>query len=1078
MHGFRLLFLLAYTILCVLDSFFLRNWKKRALYKNAVEFATDNSKELVRQHEVAERGGVSVERKNVLERSGTREPGQHEVAAGPLSRIISIDVTWEASLVILLGRNLGILCVYITSNKSMATTVTWVQNGNQEYEISSAEHLKQLMHQGTLYTDAGTPPSDYWGSSTNYIQTADIDLLNDSTDIKPIGIFSDLFEGSYDGGEYSISNYSYLDPNFSTANSCERYVGLFGYPQSSYIKNIRLNGVWTIEGFDEIAGFLAGFIASTSFGVISNIEGNFSTGSFINTNQKASDLYVASLIGRAWIIELTSVTVRGSIDFMQDTTKTVYIGGIVGYLSLNANNASVSMIRNLATFPSGIGGRYAGGIISYCFVNNSQGVSFTNVINCMIGDIFSDYSSSQYAGGIIGRLLVQDQNTSYATNIINSMTGDIYATSSDSYIGGLMGYYKYGYGTVPSERLLNYMTGNIYVPVNSSSYVGGIIGYGQLLDVTYGDTGTLSNCINAMNGNVTGDALFGTIGARSPTPTNTITNTNFGLTFTENAFNTGTPTGLLTNSEFTDLPYVDLTGTDTDGNPHDFEFVYGNLSGNSSYSDYTHLVLHRGDIYTPYEVTYGIPSNNTTVYLTYVNIQTTIVTPPEGLTIVLSSRLDMTPRATNLPVSFVGVAGATGYNVTIEGPTGGEVTVLSGVTELEHNITGLDPETQYTVRLYADTGTGYALEEEATTTTLANVASSYDITDFEDVNGATDLTSLDTATLSNISSVLTELVSAGDIVNVAVGGSDVATTFVDSAGVVTLSEVDGILLPFESTSGAGQTVTLTLSDTTTVPVTYDEVSGTISVESVSYDDGDVIYLDGNKLEVSDFYGLTVVSVNVAPLIVVPGPINIPVTITEVPGAVGYKISYVGSDGKEITSTTGTTTLEHSITGLVPETEYTIKLYADTGTGFQLTEELPATTLANVAANYDANQFVEDGVINLGSLPENTIANVNEVMNELFTTGDMVNVSISSKEKLTSFVNLGDTLSIDQIENILLPFESSSGSGQDANITLSDGTTTVGINYDESANTITVNGTIYYPGDSFIMDGKKVTVVEY
>lgn len=40
----------------------------------------------------------------------------------------------------------------------MATTVTWVQNGNGEYEISSREHLLQLMNVGNLYTDAGTPP--------------------------------------------------------------------------------------------------------------------------------------------------------------------------------------------------------------------------------------------------------------------------------------------------------------------------------------------------------------------------------------------------------------------------------------------------------------------------------------------------------------------------------------------------------------------------------------------------------------------------------------------------------------------------------------------------------------------------------------------------------------------------------------------------------------------------------------------------------------------------------------------------------------------------------------------------------
>ena len=96
------------------------------------------------------------------------------------------------------------------------TTVTWTQDGNSSYEVSSVEHLKQLMHKGTLYTDAGTFPADYWAAGTSYIQTVDIDLLGDSTDIKPIGFGADFFYGTYDGDEFTISNWSYIDPAFGT----------------------------------------------------------------------------------------------------------------------------------------------------------------------------------------------------------------------------------------------------------------------------------------------------------------------------------------------------------------------------------------------------------------------------------------------------------------------------------------------------------------------------------------------------------------------------------------------------------------------------------------------------------------------------------------------------------------------------------------------------------------------------------------------------------------------------------------------------------------------------------------------
>jgi len=77
----------------------------------------------------------------------------------------------------------------------MATIVTWVQDGSGNYQVSSPEHLKQIMHQGALYTDAGAFPTDYFATGTNYIQTADIDLLGDSTDIVPIGSSPIFFNG-------------------------------------------------------------------------------------------------------------------------------------------------------------------------------------------------------------------------------------------------------------------------------------------------------------------------------------------------------------------------------------------------------------------------------------------------------------------------------------------------------------------------------------------------------------------------------------------------------------------------------------------------------------------------------------------------------------------------------------------------------------------------------------------------------------------------------------------------------------------------------------------------------------------
>jgi len=86
--------------------------------------------------------------------------------------------------------------------------VSWVLNASSKYEISSKEHLLQLMHQGSLYTDAGTPPADYWDG--DYEQTVDIDLAADAN-ITPIGVSGDTFTGTYDGSNFSISNWSFSE---------------------------------------------------------------------------------------------------------------------------------------------------------------------------------------------------------------------------------------------------------------------------------------------------------------------------------------------------------------------------------------------------------------------------------------------------------------------------------------------------------------------------------------------------------------------------------------------------------------------------------------------------------------------------------------------------------------------------------------------------------------------------------------------------------------------------------------------------------------------------------------------------
>ena len=720
------------------------------------------------------------------------------------------------------------------------TTITWVQDGNGNYEISSKDHLKQLMNEGSLYTDAGTPPADYWGTGTSYIQTVDIDLLNDSSNIKPIGFGGNTsyFRGNYDGAEYSISNYSYVDPNFNTTDYCERFVGLFSQYSGSYVKNMRLKGIWTIQGYFTYAGFFMGRVTSNP--TFSNIEGDFSPGSFIETNDSG---YTNAKVGGMWgSISGTciGITLKGSVDFRHPIGNVAHIGGISG---LSSFSGVIQMVRNLATFPSGIKGTGGvGGIFGAATLYSS---SMSMFVNAMVGDLIGDSADT---GGLIGDINDSSTNNPCTVdNMVNCMTGNITNTGSSA-TGGIIGDYTC-YGTC--EHLLNYMTGDI---TGASSRSGGIVGL-----ATVDINSSISNCINAMNGNVY-HGLFADVPSNSNLISNTTTDTSFGLTFTTETFGSGTPTGFLTDSEFTDLPYFDLTGTDGDGNSYDFEFVYANLLGNISYSDYTHLVLHRGDVHTPYDITYGLPTNNTTVYRTYININTMTVTSQPGLTgttsvsgvtVVELTLLDITTRAINLVVDITEVSGSIGYRLTVEGPTGGEVTKVSSTLVLRHNLVGLLPETTYTIRMYSDTGSGYVLSQEMSVTTLVNTTSSYDMTDFE-VDGVVSIGNI-VDLGDEFNSVMNDVFNTGDVVEVSIPSDpSVKSSFIKRGEVLSIKDVDSTLIPFSTSSGVGQNVSVTLSDdSTTVPINYNEASNSIEVNLVTYNVGSSFILDGRKVTVVD-----------------------------------------------------------------------------------------------------------------------------------------------------------------------------------------------------------------------------------
>ena len=205
-----------------------------------------------------------------------------------------------------------------------------------------------------------------------------------------------------------------------------------------------------------------------------------------------------------------------------------------------------------------------------------------------------------------------------------------------------------------------------------------------------------------------------------------------------------------------------------------------------------------------------------------------------------------------------------------------------------------------------------------------------------------------------------------------------------------------------------------------------------------------------------------------------GVTSISATVVEVTGAVTYQINVTESlSGTTRVAHTGISTGDFVINSLTPETTYVLQLYANKGSGYVLEDTETVTTLENSAANYDITVYGSNGEFDLSVLDNSSFSLLDEVINDLFTTGDNLEIKLGPNTSDVSFVKVGEVISTEK--SILVPFNSSSGSGQVITMTLSD-TSNVSVSYNEVNNSITVDGSTLEVGDSIILDGKKMTVI--
>lgn len=385
--------------------------------------------------------------------------------------------------------------------------------------------------------------------------------------------------GEYDGGHFQIKNWSYT-------GSGNYYGGLFGSAYQAVLKRIRLSGVWTVDSHAYTGFMCASMLNSTVF----DVEGDFAEGTLMESSASSNR---GALFG--WISgsSVCGATLRGSVAF--GTSASDRCGGMAAFIK---SSAVCTSWRNLATFPNGINRIIAGGI---CATVNGFYCTTLNWLNAMRGDI-----NGTYTGGSIGYVRY---GGSYES-IVNSMTGNITGTSAAS---GVLGFVKLdGDYAWSATRRLSYMKGDIVAPTGA----GGIIG--SLTRTSVERDFTLTKSIVAMQGSVEqsviGSANF------TPTQIEVTVDSGFGMFFDGNDYGTATMVvdgALVYEPGFTDLPYIDLSATDPDGNSYAWDFVYANIGG--KYPKYTHLSVHTAQVSVPFHTDFGLADTNNVVYLAYAN---------------------------------------------------------------------------------------------------------------------------------------------------------------------------------------------------------------------------------------------------------------------------------------------------------------------------------------------------------------------------------------------------------------------------------------------------------------------------
>jgi hypothetical protein len=262
----------------------------------------------------------------------------------------------------------------------------------------------------------------------NFIQICDINLFGYSLD--PIGEFGDEFTGSYDGQDFSITNFNYNNP----VNGFR--AGLFGTVRGGTITNVALINA-------DVTGklYVGGLVGNLKLG--GSIDNSYVTGDLVATGiETTGDAMVGGLVGWSSSSSVSNSYFTGTVNGGINGN---HVGGLVGKSELGyvLDSYSISDVS---------GKRFVGGLVGSSSARDIEG-SFA--ISNVIGD--------DDVGGLIGKINPGGSvSTSYVGNIID--TGSVSATGTR--VGGLTGN---NFGIIVDSY-------SIASVVSEGAEVGGLVG--------------------------------------------------------------------------------------------------------------------------------------------------------------------------------------------------------------------------------------------------------------------------------------------------------------------------------------------------------------------------------------------------------------------------------------------------------------------------------------------------------------------------------------------------------------------------------------------------------------------------